>query len=182
MQENLTIARPYAQAAFDVAQAGNAVAEWERALRLLASIVADGDMRRVINSPGLSKSRIVELVVAVSEATGLALTGQVRKFVSVLLDAGRLSLMPEIAHGFAEHHANADRVAEVEVTSAFPLDEATRKQIAHAMQARLGKEVRLSVAIDSALIGGARVKVGDVVFDASLRGGLSQLANVFNIK
>ena len=68
------------------------------------------------------------------------------------------------------------------MTSAFPLDEATRNQIATAMQARLGKEVRLSVAIDSALIGGAKVKVGDVVFDASLRGGLSQLANVFNIK
>ena len=87
MQENLTIARPYAQAAFDVAQASNAVAEWERALRLLAIIVADSDMRGVINSPGLSKSRIVELVVAVSEGAGLALTGQVRKFVSVLLDA-----------------------------------------------------------------------------------------------
>lgn len=182
MQENLTIARPYAQAAFDVAQGSNAVADWERALRLLAVIVADNDMRRVINSPGLTKSRIAELVVAVGESAGLVLGAQVKKFISVLLDAGRLSLMPEIAQGFAAHHANVDRVAEVEVTSAFPLDEATRNRIASAMQARLGKEVRLSVAIDSALIGGAKVKVGDVVFDASLRGGLSQLANVFNIK
>ena len=182
MQENLTIARPYAQAAFDVAQASNAVAEWEHALQLLAAIVADGDMRRVIGSPGLSKARIAELVAAVSQAAGLTLSAPVKKFVSVLLDAGRLPLMPEIAHGFAVHHSNVDRVAEVEVMSAFPLDEATRNRIASAMQARLGKEVRLSVSIDSALIGGAKVKVGDVVFDASLRGGLSQLANVFNIK
>lgn len=182
MQENLTIARPYAQAAFDVAQAAGAVTDWERSLDLLSGIVSDPDMRRVINSPGLSRDRIAELVGAVSASAGLPLAKPVHNFVRVLLDAGRLNLMPEIALGFAAHHANVEKVAEVQVTSAFPLDEATQRRIVQSMQTRLGKEVRLSVTIDSALIGGAKVKVGDVVFDASLRGGLSQLANVFNIK
>ena len=50
------------------------------------------------------------------------------------------------------------------------------------MQQRLGKEIRITQTIDPALIGGARVKVGDVVYDASLKGGLSQLANAFNLK
>lgn len=182
MQENLTIARPYAQAAFDVAQAAGAVSEWKRSLELLAGIVSDPDMRRVVNSPGLSRNRIAELVSAVSAAAGQSLSPQLQNFVKVLLDAGRLNLMPEIAHGFAGHHANLEQVAEVQVTSAFPLDDATRVRIEQSMRGRLGKEVRLAVAIDEALIGGAKVKVGDVVFDASLRGGLSQLANVFNIK
>ena len=73
-------------------------------------------------------------------------------------------------------------VAQVQVLTAFPLDAATESRIASAMQTRLGKAVRISQTIDSSLIGGAKVKVGDMVFDASLQGGLSQLANVFNIK
>ncbi len=73
-------------------------------------------------------------------------------------------------------------MAQVQVLTAFPLDAATESRIASAMQTRLGKAVRISQTIDSSLIGGAKVKVGDMVFDASLRGGLSQLANVFNIK
>ena len=182
MQENLTIARPYAQAAFEVAQLAGAVAEWDRALQLLAAVVADADMRRVIHDPGVSKERIAELIDAVSTAAGSTLPAQVLNFVRVLLNAGRLNLAPEIARGFAAHHANLDNVANIEVSTAFPLDEATETRIASTMHERLGKEVRLSQTIDSTLIGGARVKVGDLVFDASLRGGLSQLANVFNLK
>jgi len=182
MQENLTIARPYAQAAFEVAQLAGAVAEWDRSLQLLASIVADADMRRVIHDPAVSKERIAQLIDAVSTAAGSTLPHQVLNFVRVLLNAGRLGLATEIAEGFSTHHANLDNVANVEVTTAFALDEAMQARITNTMQARLGKEVRLSQTIDSTLIGGARVKVGDLVFDASLRGGLSQLANVFNLK
>lgn len=182
MQENFTISRPYAQAAFEVAQLAGAVAEWDRSLQLLATIVADAEMRRVITDPAVSKERIAELINAVSTAAGLALPAQVLNFVRVLLNAGRLGLMPEIAQGFTAHHANLDNIANVEVMTAFPLDDATQARFAKSMQARLGKEVRLSQTIDSTLIGGARVKVGDLVFDASLRGGLSQLANVFNLK
>jgi F-type H+-transporting ATPase subunit delta len=179
MQENLTIARPYAQAAFEVAQADGAVGDWDQSLSFLALVVNDADMRRVITDPAVSKGRLLELISAIA---GDSLLPKVRNFVRVLLDAGRLQIAPEIATAFAAHRATLDNVAQVQVLTAFPLDAATESRIASAMQTRLGKAVRISQTIDSSLIGGAKVKVGDMVFDASLQGGLSQLANVFNIK
>ena len=102
--------------------------------------------------------------------------------MKVLASAGRLSVVPEISHAFSGRRAAAENIADVEVVSAFPLDPELEQRIATAMRARLQKEVRITQHVDPTLIGGARVKVGDMVFDASLRGGLTQLANVFNLK
>lgn len=179
MQENLTIARPYAQAAFDTALEAGAVAQWDDALQLLGTIVDDSAMRRVILDPGVSRQRLTDLLF---DLGGARFAGKIGNFVKVLVAGRRLDIAPEIAQVFADHRAAQDNVANVEVTSAFPLDAAQTERIGNAMRTRLGKEVRITQTIDEALIGGARVKVGDMVFDASLKGGLSQLANVFNLK
>ena len=83
---------------------------------------------------------------------------------------------------FTGHRAREENIADVEIVTAYALDAATEQRIVQAMRTRLGKEIRISQTIDANLIGGARVKVGDLVFDASLKGALNQLANVFNIK
>ena len=178
MQENLTIARPYAQAAFDTASEAGAVPQWDAALQRLAAVVHDADMRRVIVDPSVGKDRLLQLLFAVLGE----LPALFSNFVKVLEGAGRLAVVPEIAQAFAARRAAAENIADVEVVSAFPLDADLEQRIAAAMRARLGKEVRISQHVDPSLIGGARVKVGDMVFDASLRGGLTQLANVFNLK
>ena len=178
MQENLTIARPYAQAAFDTAAEANAIPEWDAALQRLSAIVSDADMRRVIVDPSVGKDRLLQLLFSVVGEMP-ALFGN---FIKVLEGAGRLTVVPEIAQAFASRRAAADNVADVEVISAFPLEADLEQRIASAMRNRLGKEVRISQHVDPGLIGGARVKVGDMVYDASLRGGLTQLANVFNLK
>lgn len=179
MQENLTIARPYAQAAFDTAREAGAIAQWDEALQLLGAIVGDSAMRRVILDPSVSRQRLLDLLF---ELGGQRFSGIFGNFVKVLVAAHRLDIAPEIAQLFAQRRAALDNVANVDVVSAFPLDAAQTERIGSAMRKRLGKEIRISQTIDQALIGGARVKVGDMVYDASLRGGLNQLANVFNLK
>lgn len=179
MQENLTIARPYAQAAFDMASEAGAIGQWDDALQMLAALVGDAAMRRVILDPGVSRQRLLDLLF---DLGGQKFAGLFGNFVKVLVAARRLDIAPEIARAFAERRAAQDNVANVEVVSAFPLDDAQTERIGSAMRKRLGKDIRITQTIDQALIGGARVKVGDMVFDASLRGGLSQLANVFNLK
>lgn len=178
MQENLTVARPYAQAAFDTAVEAGAVPQWDAALGRLAAIVGDAGMRRVIVDPAVGEPRLLELIFSV--------LGEIPplfgNFVKVLASAGRLPVVPEIAQAFTARRAVADNIADVEVVSAFPLDSELEQRIATAMRARLRKEVRITQHVDPGLIGGARVKVGDMVFDASLRGGLTQLANIFNLK
>ena len=178
MQENLTVARPYAQAAFDTAADAGAVPQWDAALARLAAVVVDADMRRVIVDPAVGQSRLLELIFSVLGD----LPPLFGNFVKVLASSGRLTVVPEIAHAFSARRAAADNVADVEVISAFPLDAELEQRIVAAMQTRLRKDIRITQQIDPNLIGGARVKVGDMVFDASLRGGLTQLANVFNLK
>lgn len=179
MQENLTIARPYAQAAFETALEAGAIVQWDEALQLLGAIVGDPAMRRVILDPGVSRQRLLDLLF---DLGGQRFGGAIGNFVKVLVGARRLDIAPEIAQVFAERRAAQDNVANVEVVSAFPLDATQTERIGSAMRKRLGKDIRISQTIDQTLIGGARVKVGDMVYDASLRGGLSQLANVFNLK
>ena len=179
MQENLTIARPYAQAAFETALEAGTITQWDEALQRLGAIVDDAAMRRVILDPAVSRQRLLDLLF---DLGGQHFTGVFGNFVKVLVAARRLDIAPQIAQVFAERRAAQDNVANVEVVSAFPLDAAQAERIGSAMRKRLGKEIRISQTIDQALIGGARVKVGDMVFDASLRGGLSQLTNVFNLK
>mgnify|MGYP002629727525 CR=1 FL=1 len=179
MQENLTIARPYAQAAFDTAQEAGEVAQWDDALQLLSRIVRDPDMRRVTLDPGVDRERILDLIFAV---TGPNVPKSFRNFVKVVAEARRLPMVPEMATVFTGHRAREENIAEVEIVTAYALDAATEQRIVQAMRTRLGKEIRISQTIDANLIGGARVKVGDLVFDASLKGALNQLANVFNIK
>lgn len=178
MQESLTIARPYAQAAFDTASEAGVVSQWDAALQRLAAVVNDADMRRVIVDPSVGKDRLLQLLFAVVGD----MPSLFANFVKVLAGAGRLAVVPEISQAFAARRAAAENVADVEVVSAFPLEPELEQRIAAAMRSRLGKAVRITQHVDPGLIGGARVKVGDMVFDASLRGGLTQLANVFNIK
>lgn len=179
MQEKLTLARPYAQAAFEAACEAGAVEQWDAALQLLGAMVEDAQVARLLTDPAVGRDRLVELLLGVA---GDRFPAQFSNLVRVLADARRLDVAPQIASVFAERRAARDNVAHVEVVSAFPLDAATELRIAGAMQQRLGKEIRITQTIDPALIGGARVKVGDVVYDASLKGGLSQLANAFNLK
>ena len=178
MQENLTVARPYAQAAFDTAAEAGAVPVWDTALARLAAMVSDADMRRIIVDPSVGESRLLGLIFSVlGEVPPLF-----ANFVKVLASAGRLPVVPEISQAFSRHRAAAENIADVEVVSAFPLDGDLEQRIAAAMRTRLQKEIRITQHVDPGLIGGARVKVGDMVFDASLRGGLTQLSNVFNLK
>ncbi|MCA1851268.1 MAG: ATP synthase F1 subunit delta, partial [Beggiatoa sp.] len=100
-------------------------------------------------------------------------------FVRVLLDADRILILPEIARLYAALVAEAAGVAEVEVISAFSLEEGQRLAIERAVRRRAGKEIEVKHRIDPALIGGAVIRMGDLVIDASVRGRLQQLASQF---
>jgi F-type H+-transporting ATPase subunit delta len=179
MQENLTLARPYAQAAYEQARAEGALPAWSEALAFLAAIVADPDMRRVIHDPRIGRERLVEMLF---ELGGARFGATFRNFIKVLNAAQRLGIASEIALVFERQRADAEHVAHAEIVTAYPLNAAEEARIASAVEKRLGKQVKIKQRVDQALIGGAVVRVGDTVFDLSLKGGLSQLANLFNWK
>jgi len=179
MQENLTLARPYAQAAYEQARDEGTLGSWSEALQFLAAVVADADMHRLINDPRVGRQR---LVAALLDIGGERYSATFRNFIKVLDAAHRLGIVAEIAELFERQRAEAENFATAEISTAYPLTAEQEQGIATAVARRIGREVRVRQRIDQTLIGGAVVRVGDTVFDLSVRGGLGQLANVFNWK
>ncbi len=174
MAERATLARPYAKAAFTQAHGEGKAQEWSALLALLAQIAADPLMRRVAHNPKVSAEQLSSLLMELC-ADRLMPSG--RNFLQLLVNAGRLDVAPEIQIQFERRRLQAEGRANVEVTAAYELDEAQSVRIRDLMARRLGRAVSLTASVDKALIGGAIIRSGDSVIDASVRGRLRVLRN-----
>jgi F-type H+-transporting ATPase subunit delta len=173
MAERVTIARPYAKAAFGYAREHGNFAQWSDALNVAASVVADENVARLLGNPRVTPRELVDLI---GDVGGAAIDAQVRNFLDALATNRRLNLLPDVAALYELLRAEVENVADVQVTSAVPLDEAQRQRLTAALRKRLKRDVRLHCDVDAALIGGAIVRCGDLVIDGSLRARLERLA------
>ncbi|HAD08092.1 MAG TPA: F0F1 ATP synthase subunit delta [Porticoccaceae bacterium] len=174
MAELSTLARPYAKAAFEHAAASNTLASWSQALGLLDMLVADERIGVQLRSPSLARDQRAQLLIDIS---GEDLEAPVRNFLNALAENDRLLLLPAIFEQFQALKADHERLVEVQVTSAAPIDDSQRAKLAEALVKRLGREVNIEVSIDPGLIGGAIIRAGDTVIDGSLRGRLNKLSD-----
>lgn len=169
MSQALTLARPYARAAFSLAQGNGASASWSQALGLAARIAADPQVAALLGNPRLTHADAVTLLSTDSAGESFG------NFLALLADNRRLPLLPEIAGLFDELHAEANRVVKAKVTSATELPAGELDGIRIALKKRFGREVDIETAVDASLIGGAVIDAGDVVIDGSLKGKLERL-------
>lgn len=174
MAEKSTVARPYAQAAFELAQEGKALEQWSVMLNLAALVAEDESMQALIGNPNLAKERLVQLFL---DVCGDALNATGQNFIRVLGENNRLALLPEIAELFEGLRGEAEGAIEAEVISAYPLNDAQQQQLVEMLKQRLGKAVTLNVKVDESLIGGVVIRAGDLVIDGSAAGKLTRLAN-----
>ncbi len=178
MLENATVARPYASAAFELAQEAGQVSHWSDMLGLLSVIFSDQDMRRLIFNPRISAQQLQDLIF---DICGGRLCDAGRNFVNILIQAERLQYAPSIKALFDEMRAKAEGRVDVEVIVAYELDQQQEEAIAKVIANRLGRQVNISTSVDGALIGGAIIRAGDAVIDASLRGRLNELHHQLNL-
>ena len=183
MADNNTVARPYAHAVFDVAQEHNALAELAASLGAARELLADGRVAEFLAKPTLSdEQRLAFLTGLFARAVG---DGSVfaggsehgTNFLKLLIENDRVAVLPEIANHFDALKAAVENTVDATITSAAPLSDKQRDEIAKALKARLGRDVRVETEIDETLIGGAVIRAGDVVIDGSLRARLDGLAN-----
>ena len=169
MSQALTLARPYARAAFGIARDEGAFAAWSDALGFAARVAADPRVARILGNPKLSDAEAVALLApqGAGESVG--------RFLALLSDNRRLPLLPEIAGLYEQLRNEAEHVVKATVTSAAALPDAELESIRAALRKRFGCEVELETAIDESLIGGAMIDAGDVVIDGSLKGKLARL-------
>ncbi|MDH3646509.1 MAG: F0F1 ATP synthase subunit delta [Gammaproteobacteria bacterium] len=177
MADQSTIARPYAKAVFELAQEQNKLEQWGKLLQSMSSAVDDPAVMALLYDPRVSGAQVGQILV---DALGDRLDAQGRNFVRLLAHNGRVGVLPDISAGFDKLHAEAERTVDVSVTSAAPLSEQHKIELAASLQQRLGRDVRLHCEINESLIGGAVVRAGDLVIDSSLRGRLQQLASNLN--
>jgi len=173
-----TIARPYAEAAFARAVETDKLDLWSDILDLLAAATKDPALSGLIASPKLDKAQMTELMLDIG---GARLSDEGQNLVRLLVSNRRLSVLPEIASLFEVRKAEHQGLLEVEVKSAFALQPAQEQQLAEALKKKLGREIKITSEEDPELIGGFRLRAGDMVIDASVSGQLSQLANDLGI-
>jgi F-type H+-transporting ATPase subunit delta len=177
MAENVTLARPYAEAAFQLAKSGNALAAWSDVLSRLSAAAACPEMEECIGNPRLSPVELAKLFldVAASDSTS-GLSADQQNFVHVLADNDRLIVLPEISELFNELKHGHEGVKAAEISSAFVLDEAALKALVADLERKFKCKIQATIKVDPELIGGVRIAVGDEVIDASVRSKLAAMA------
>jgi F-type H+-transporting ATPase subunit delta len=177
MAETLTVARPYAQAAFLFASEHQVLKDWSDMLALLAAIAADPAMQALIENPRLTEKQLADLIVSIG---GDRFNEKCANFVRVLADNRRLDLLPDIAALFEIQRSKAEGRVQAELTTAFPASEAQQALIIESLRKRLGREIELTCKTDAALLGGAIIRAGDLVIDGSVRGKLERLGTALS--
>ena len=176
MAESVTIARPYAEAAYRLAKESGAQGLWSQRLQRLALIAQDQEMTEVMTNPRLSTEQVAELFISLSADSDAILAN----FVRTLAENRRLALLPEISRLFELAKSQEEGVQEAVVYSAFPIDDAQVAALLQQLEPRFGTRLTARVEVDPSLIGGVRVTVGDQMLDASVRGKLDAMAVALN--
>ena len=171
MAELATLARPYAEALFEVAAKGDVQAALQQ-IDALAAVAADDQLRQFADSPKVTSQQVFDLIASVV-STPMSVTLQ--NLLRTVIDNGRITVLPEIAAQFhALANANAG-VSDATVSSAFPIAPAQLPDVVAALERRFGRRLNVTVAVEPALIGGIRVVVGDEVMDTSVKARLEQM-------
>jgi F-type H+-transporting ATPase subunit delta len=173
MAELVTIARPYAEAAFRLARDTKNLEGWSNMLAFLETVVRDPAIESCIGNPNLGAAQLEGLILGVA---GDRLDGPGRNFVALLVQNDRVGLVPEVRELFESLRREHEGILEVQISSALPLSDEQVARLVARLEARYQRTVRAQVAVDDTLIGGVRIIVEDKVIDATVRGKLDAMA------
>jgi F-type H+-transporting ATPase subunit delta len=172
MAEPSTVARPYAEAAFKLADASGALAKWSEMIGALAQVSEDARVRAAVADPNLSDAKRAGVFISVLSGK---LTADSENFVRVLAENDRLGLLLEIRTHFEALKNEREGVVEAQVMAAFELSESQLADLVQRLEKKTGRKVKAKVQLDKELIGGIKVVLGDKVIDGSARAQLSAL-------
>jgi F-type H+-transporting ATPase subunit delta len=171
MAEFATVARPYAEALFRVAQNGD-MAAWSGIVSELAQIGANPDMQAFAGNPNVTPAQLAETIASLVKSP---LNPEANNFIAMLAENGRVALLPEIAAQFTELKNASAGAADATVYSAFDISADQLTALVATLEKKFGRKLNPTVEVDPSLIGGVRVVVGDEVLDTSVRAKLQQM-------
>lgn len=174
MADVITIARPYAKAAFDFASEHSSIEKWHSMLMFASRVSQDETIKNLMSSE-MKPSALAELFIAICkdefDEYGV-------NFIKIMAENKRLSCLPEVFFLFEQFKAEKETVAHVEVVSATELTDEQLNKISAAVERRLSRKINLECRIDQSIISGFIIRTGDMVIDSSIRGRLNRLSDV----
>ena len=173
MAEVTTLARPYAEAVFKLADQSGGLANWAAVLARLTEAAGNADLHAAISDPKIPSDKLVDLFVATVGGTASA---EVSNFLTLLARNGRLALLPQIHDQFETMKRDREGVLQAEITSAFAMDDAQLASLVSDLETKYNRKITPHVTVDKELIGGVIIAIGDEVIDASIRGKLQHMA------
>jgi F-type H+-transporting ATPase subunit delta len=173
MAEIATIARPYANAVFELAKRSRTLDTWSRELATLAAVAAEPAIQEAINSPSATSPQKANTIARVC---GDDISREGKQFLQVLAANRRLDLIAEIGAQYEELRAQEQASLDVDVISAFALNDSEQKRLIEALAHRFEREIRMTSHVDGSLIGGVIIRAGDTVIDGSVKGKLEKLS------
>lgn len=171
MAEASTIARPYAEAAFNLADQQGKLATWSELLGRMAVVSAHPQVQSLLGDPKVSDAELVELFMSIGGSDVV----EGRNFAMTLAANDRLAALPQIHELFEGLKNEREGVFDADIASALPLGAAELAEIVPALERRFKRKIRPAVRLDPELIGGVRITVGDEVIDSSIRGRLAAM-------
>ena len=172
-----TIAKPYAQAIFEIAEKNCSLSEWSELLRTASAIMADDTTQAFVASPSKSKDQKVELICALLEkATSRELSKQESALINLVLNNGRTDAFGSISSAFESAVSSANKSKNFQVVSAYDLSEAEKKAIVDDLTSKHKTIVTVDTVVDATLKGGVIIKEGDKVIDTSIKAKVDALS------
>ncbi|MFC4929332.1 F0F1 ATP synthase subunit delta [Massilia sp. GCM10023247] len=171
MAELATVARPYAEALFRVAEQGN-MAAWSELVSELAQVGANPDVQAFAANPNVTAP---DLVATLSSLVKSPVTPEASNFLTMLAENDRIALLPQIGEQFQVLKNAQAGAADAEIASAFAMSDGQVSQLVGTLEKKFGRKLNPTITVDPSLIGGVRVLVGDEVLDTSVRAKLQQM-------
>ena len=168
----ITLARPYARAAFELAQAEGALSVWSKALAFSAEVAKDSRVVALSTDPRVQPAQLVALHLP----EGTQADSAFGKFLAELAEKRRMTLLPEVGALYETYKRESESQLLVKVTSAMALDATQIEQLKASLKRRFKREIELETQVDASLLGGVVIDAGSEVIDGSARGRLERLA------
>ena len=166
-----TAARRYAEAALEIGRAEGTLDRWERDLQRLSAVLADDRLRTLAEHPAVpfaEKERVLRRVAGDVSPEALNL-------VLLMIRRGRPRAIPRMVEHFADLLRRERGVSLAEVRTALPLDDSQREAVMNRLHELTGDKIEINEVVDDSLIGGITVRIGDRLYDASVRNRLERL-------
>lgn len=167
MADRDRLVQGYARALFSVAEAEGSLDDVEDELfRFARTVEANSRLRDALTDPALPPERKKSVV---AELLGSKASPHTVGLLGFLVEQGRAKDLPKIIDALVELASERRRTAVAEVRTAVPLSPEQRERLAEALNRATGKEVDLKVLVDPSVLGGVVARVGDEVFDGTIR-------------